>query len=221
MERARAAVSLTRERRASPPLARASVAALGFAVHTGRATCVAVSHDGGRVTVLVRRRIALLPQGDAIPRFVYHDAALLAHAAAAELVGKAEAAARACAEAAIAAICEELGAREVAIAACGVIVGATPLAPEPSLDAILRAHPLIHAAEGRLFQHAVAGAAAARGLRVVTMRERDAWTSAAHVLRREPDVARREIAALRATLGPPWTADEKNATAAALSASAR
>jgi hypothetical protein len=95
----------------------------------------------------------------------------------------------------------------VSIDAAGVATGSTAVPSD--LAAILAAHPLIHAAEGVLFQEAVAGACEARGLNVVRVRERDLWSKLGSDVRQEVD-------SLRSLIGPPWGADQKTATAAAL-----
>ena len=71
----------------------ATLAALGFKLHTGWAVLVAVTETHGKFEILLRRRIELLPPGDVIPRFVYHQAAELSLAQATKLIQQAEAAA--------------------------------------------------------------------------------------------------------------------------------
>jgi hypothetical protein len=68
---------------------------------------------------------------------------------------------------------------------------------------------LIHAAAGILFQQAVTSACKAHGLTVICTRERELWPKLG-------DQVRKELDGLRKSLGPPWGADQKTATAAAL-----
>jgi hypothetical protein len=185
----------------------ATRAALGFKLHTGWAALVVAARPRDHVEVLLRRRIELLPPDQSVPRFVYHEAAELAPAESSKLVKRAGRAAQAAANAALAGVLAELRTRGVSIDAAGVATGSTTLPSE--LSAILAAHTLIHAAEGVLFQDAAAEACAARGLKVIRVRERDLWSKLGGDVRDEVD-------GLRGLIGPPWGADQKTATAAAL-----
>jgi len=184
-------------------------AAAGFKLHTGWAVAVAVANGTGGLRILARRRIELLPADGRIPRFVYHKAAELALPEAGELVSQAMAGSRIAAQTAIQELLDELRAAKVAIPVAGVPTGSTKL--PGSLEPILASHSLIHAAEGALFQQAVVAACEAAGVSVFCSRERDIW-------KKLGDHAREQIGAIRASVGPPWGADQKLATAAALAA---
>jgi hypothetical protein len=192
-------------------------AAIGFKLHTGWASVVAVSL-GKRTTVLARRRAALLPPGDAIPRFVYHAAAELDLPHAELLVERARLAADETADALLAALLAELASHHAELIGCGVITTTAPNTAAPELAAILQAHPRIHAAEGRLFQSTLLAACARRDLAVLTMREREVWTAAAEARGEDVAALRERIDGLRASVGAPWAADQKSATAAAIAA---
>ena len=69
-------------------------AALGFRLHTGWAAVVAAAGQPGKIEVLLRSRIELLPPDGSIPRFVYHEAAALDASGAAALVKRAASASR-------------------------------------------------------------------------------------------------------------------------------
>jgi hypothetical protein len=185
----------------------ATRAALGFKLHTGWAAVVVAARPRDHVEVVLRRRIELLPPDQSVPRFVYHEAAELAAAESSKLIKRAARAAQAAAGTALAGILEELRSGRVSIDAAGLATGSTAIPSD--LAAILAAHTLIHAAEGVLFQEAVAEACEARGLRVVRTRERDLWPKLGG------DV-QKEVNGLRSLIGPPWAADQKTATAAAL-----
>ena len=189
-------------------------AALGIKLHTGWAALVAVSGHPGKIQLLLRRRIELLPRDSSIPRFVYHEAAELPLAQATELVKRATKASASAAELAVKEALRELGSRGIQVDVCGVLSGSRS-APD-DLSAILRSHPLIHAAEGALFQDAIVAACRSCGLTVVLAREREVWASVAAALRVAEPGLRKEVDALRKTLGPPWTADHKASTAIAL-----
>jgi hypothetical protein len=185
----------------------ATRAALGCKLHTGWAAVVVAARSRGHINVLLRRRIELLPNDQSVPRFVYHEAAELPRAEAAKLVKRAARAAQAAADRALTGILEELRSGGVLVDATGLATGSTTVPAE--LTAILASHTLIHAAEGVLFQEALAVACDARGLHVIRVRERDLWSTLGNGVQEEVD-------GLRSLIGPPWGADQKTATAAAL-----
>jgi hypothetical protein len=84
------------------------------------------------------------------------------------------------------------------------------------LASILRSHPRIHTAEGALYAGAILSACERLAIPVITVRERDVWTRAAASTGVPEAQLRAKVDALRKTLGAPWTADHKIATAAAM-----
>jgi hypothetical protein len=189
-------------------------AALGFRLHTGWAALVAVAQQGDRIEVLLRRRVELLPADGSIPRFVYHTAAELDGSESGALVKRAAAGSQKTAKAALAEIVAMLRRLDVTLERAGIPTGSTQV-PE-DLARILGSHPMIHAAEGALFQKAVAAACESCGLQVVTAKEREVFTRAAGACGRDAARFRESLDGLRTKLGPPWGADQKTATAAAL-----
>lgn len=189
-------------------------AALGFKLHTGWAALVAVSGHPGKIQLLLRRRIELLPADSSIPRFVYHEASELPLKQATELVKRAAQASASAANLAVNEALSELVSRGVQVEICGVL-SSSRSAPD-DLPTILRSHPSIHTAEGALFQNALISACESRKLPVVLAREREVWASAAAALGVPELALRKEVDAMRNVLGPPWTADHKASTAVAL-----
>jgi len=189
-------------------------AALGFKLHTGWATLVAAALRSDKIEVLLRRRVELLPADGSIPRFVYHTAAELEGPEQAALVKRAAAGAQKTGRSALQEIVESLRRWEVTIDTAAIPTGSTKVPAD--LGRILGSHPLIHAAEGALFQHAAAHACERCGLTVVTVRERDVLTRAAEACRTDLPAFQHKLDTLRKTVGPPWGADQKTATAAAL-----
>jgi|SRR5580765_7057918 len=189
-------------------------AALGFKLHTGWAALVAAGGDPQKIQVLLRRRIELLPPKSSIPRFVYHEAAEMPLTQAMELVKRGAKAAREAACLAVKEAVEELSSRGVRIDVCGVLSGSTVVPDD--LAAILRSHPMIHSAEGVLFQNAIVSACEGHGLTVILSREREVWVRAAGAWDITEPGLRKTIDGLRKSLGPPWSADHKSATAIAL-----
>jgi hypothetical protein len=174
-----------------------AVIALGFRLHTGWAALVAVGEDH---KLHLRRRVELLD--NSIPRFVYHAAAEMPLADAEALIHQAETVALDHAHRAIAAAIKTTPA-----IACGVAIGSGKLPSD--LPAILRSHALIHSSEGALFQNAVIAAAKQHGLKVTATREKGLWAGLSPALRSR-------IEEMRSDFGPPWTVDQKIATAVAL-----
>jgi len=178
--------------------------AVGFRLHTGWAAMVAVSAD---CKVYLRRRVELID--DSVPRFMYHAAAEMPVADAERLIDSARELAFACAQRAVADAIQHLRAANLRVVACGVSVGSSKLPAD--LSAILRSHALIHAAEGVLFQTSVIAAAEQQGLSVTPVREKGLWAGA------DPKL-RERIEKMRSEFGPPWTLEQKIATAVALAA---
>jgi len=189
-------------------------AALGCKLHTGWVVLVAVAGNPSDIQVLFRRRVELLPPNSSITRFVYHQASELPPREAKELVDRGMKAARESARLAVNDAVEELRSRGVRANVCGILCGA----PSPSKDlaAILRSHPLIHAAEGALFQNAIVSACEHRGVEVVLAREREVWARAASACNITESNLRKKLDLSRKSLGPPWNADHKVSTAIAL-----
>jgi hypothetical protein len=189
-------------------------AALGFRLHTGWAALVAVSGVPGKFKVLLRRRIELLPPGNSLPRFVYHEAAELPPSQAAELVRRVEDASQEMARISLKDILEHLRSIDAAVKAAGIPSGSR-LVPK-DLAAVLRSHPLIHTAEAALFRQALASACQVRRVAVVSVREREVWLSAADTWELKESELRKQVDGLRKSVGPPWGTDQKTAMAMAL-----
>jgi hypothetical protein len=192
----------------------AAHAALGFKLHTGWAAVVAVTGEPGKLEVMLRRRIELLPPGDSIPRFVYHKASELPPSKAPELVQRAETASQGTARIAVREVLNHLQSLGLVVKAAGIPSSSRPLPKD--LSAVLRSHPLIHTAEGVLFQQAIASACKGCGLAVISVREREVWLNAATAWGWKEAGLHRQVDDLRKSVGAPWGADQKAATAMAL-----
>src|SRR5579864_8369790 len=95
-------------------------ATVGFKLHTGWGALVAVAGAPGNIRILLRRRLELMPPGEAIPRFVYHEAAELPAADASGLVERAAGACQATARAALQQVLKELRSLDVTIGGAGI-----------------------------------------------------------------------------------------------------
>jgi hypothetical protein len=185
--------------------------ALGFSLHTGWAAVVAIIRGGDGIEAVFRRRMDLMPVPNSDSRFVYHRAAEVSLEEAAVLVQEARAVIR---EAARRAIREMLASAKLEIRAAGV-PAAMKTQPK-DLSKILASHALIHAAEGQLFRDAVLEGCRSNGVAAVCMGTRELWPKAAEVSGIEEVRLRGIVDAMGKTIGPPWTADQKIATAAGL-----
>jgi len=189
-------------------------AALGFRLHTGWAILVALSGVPGKLRVLLRRRIELLPPDNSLPRFVYHEAAELPLSHASELVHRVEAASQEMARIAVEDILSHLRSLDVAVKAVGIPTGSRSIPGD--IEAVLRSHPLIHTAEAALFRQALASACQDRGLALVSVREREVWLNSAETWKLKEAELRKQVDGLRKSVGAPWGTDQKTAAAMAL-----
>jgi hypothetical protein len=189
-------------------------AALGIKLHTGWAVVIAVAGNPSEIQILLRRRIELMPPNSSVPRFVYHQAAEMPLPQATDLVKCGKKMAEERARLAVRDAVEETTSRGLRIDGCGVLFGSTAIPND--LAAILGSHPLIHAAEGALFRDAIVLACESLRLQVRSARERDVWAQAASAWNLKEPELRKNLDSLRKSLGAPWSADHKAATAVAL-----
>lgn len=168
-------------------------AALGFKTHTGRAAAVAVA--GGEV--VLKREIEMANTFET--GAVFHAGQELPFEKAKALIASSETRFVALAREAIAAIVGEL--RDCDVVASGIVAGNPK--PLPPLEAILKSHALVHAAEGELYRRVVARASEACRIPARMIALKDAGHAA-------------EIAAMGKKSGRPWAADQKQAALAAL-----
>jgi hypothetical protein len=198
------------EERAMPP----ARVALGFKPHTGWAVVVALTGTPDGPTILLRRRIALVPEDDSIPKHMYHAAQELGTIEGAKVVARATVACEKVAFDAVRAIVRDLRTQGKSVVCAGIATGSGKAPAE--LAAILRAHTLVHSAEGAFFVRMLAQACAALKLEVIAAREREVWDEAAAAWGLAPANLRSSIDGVRAVAGAPWSIDQKVASAVAL-----
>ena len=145
---------------------------------------------------------------------MYHEAAELPFSQATVLVKRAREASQKTTRLAIEDVLHHLDSRGAEADVCGVVSSSTPVSDD--LSRILRSHPLIHAAEGALFRQANVSACASSGLTVAAAREREVWSRVAAAWGLTEPGLRKEMDALRKSVGAPWNADHKTAAAVAL-----
>jgi hypothetical protein len=184
-------------------------AALGFSVHTGWAAAVVVAGPLEEPVVLERTRVTLGPDGSpGHSRFVYHQAlALEQPLAEAERSVKATAAvARTQAKAAIAALIASARQGDHRVVGSGIGLHERPL---PALADILRSHPLLHAAEGALYGHALVSGSESHRLPTLTVPPKEIAARCAEVLGMGGAALDKWLTALGRRAGRPWAQDQR------------
>jgi len=179
---------------------------------------VAIARSGSALSVLDRRRVGMLPisttnRPEASPHVFHaarelplHDARALLRVAEDEARSKA----REALEAAIAHL-QGTGHRVVGSAIITAREG-----PTRSLEEILQSHTLIHAAEGALFRAVIHASCEDLGLPVIRIQAPELVRRAAVALGLQKDAVPAYLTQLGRPLGPPWTADHKAASLAAV-----
>lgn len=183
-------------------------------MHSGWGAIVAVSNDGGRLSVVDRRRIEVIDEkkftGKKQP---YHFAKNLALGAAEKYIANCAVDSERLASESIRSLMDQLRDSDYAVKTCAVVLASGR--PLPSLSDILASHPLIHTAEGEFFRRAVWNACEKLKIEVSGVRERDLGTQAKSVLGKSAAATVKKISQMGKSLGSPWTQDHKSATLAA------
>lgn len=162
--------------------------AIGFKAHTGWAAAVVISESRGEVSVLAKDRIRMLDGFEQAA--VYHrareqhlspeQARSIIEAAFAEALSRAEREIR----------------RLIADPDCaGILAGSA--GPPPPLEAIIRSHPLVHAAEGEMYRQVLARACESLGLRPLRVPSKEL-----------PEMPA-ALAAAGAASGKPWGVEQR------------
>src|SRR5262245_50702760 len=182
--------------------------AFGLKAHSGWAALVVLGAARGRLEVIDRRRLELVPEGESEwARQPYHAAENLDPPDARDLVRRGVQSARRNATREMRAGVDRAREAGHEVAGCAVLMG-EPM-PDWSVDEILAVHFRMHKAEGVLFREALARAADECGLSLMAIPEKRLNAHAGDGL-----VSR--IANLGKTAGPPWAKDQKEAALAAL-----
>ena len=189
------------------------LAAIGVRMHSGWGVLVAVSNDGGRLSVVERRRIDVIDGKSAAKKQPYHFAKNLALSAAEKYIANCAVDSERLASESIRSSMDELRDSDYVVKTCAVVLASGR--PLPSLSEILASHPLIHTAEGEFFRRAVWNACEKLKIRVSGFRERDLEAQAKSVLGKSATAAVKKISQMGKSIGSPWTQDHKSATLAA------
>jgi len=191
-------------------------ATVGFRVHSGWTSLVALALDKGKPVVLARQRPHLVETFSYTFRQPYHTAEKMALDEAREFLAKQQAEARCYALAAIRAVEKDVGQQGYRVTRAALLLASGHKLPE--LVKILAAHSLIHTADGEFFREALLHGFTQCKLPVTCIKERELIGIASATFRRKPATLARVAGDLGKALGSPWTQDEKFAAIAAWTA---
>jgi hypothetical protein len=187
-------------------------AVLGFRPHTYWTAAIAVSGEPQAPQVIDRRRIDFAA-GD--ERSVYHRVETMAADEAEAWITRVWAACEADTRRGVGELIRHLADAGVVLGVAVVPIGRAK-APD-KLEDILKSHSNMHAAEGDFYRRVVATACTNLGLEVRRVVECDLPGRVGQLLRIDGPALQQRLKAIGASLGPPWTEDQKLATLAAWS----
>ena len=187
-------------------------AALGLRAHSGWAALVALAGSSESAMVVVRRRIETADPSIRGSKQPFHAAEPLDLQDAEALITKCTESTRRLSRDALKTAIGDLRGKGFEVSACGVILGSGRTLPP--LPAILASHALLHTAEGEFYRQALVEAGEHCGLRVVGVKEREAYDRSAARLGLSVAALEKRIAELGRGIGPPWTQDQKYAALA-------
>jgi hypothetical protein len=188
-------------------------AALGFRVHSGWTSLIALTLENNQPIILSRQRPHLVATFSYTFRQPYHTAEKMDLAEAQTFLDQQRDEARVLALSALRSAQTEVAqqgyklTRAALLLACG--------RPLPELPKILASHSIIHTADGEFFREALLHACSRAKLAVTKIKDRELLATVSATLRRKPPALTRFINELGKPLGSPWTQDEKFATLAA------
>ena len=188
-------------------------AALGFRVHSGWTTAVAVTMEKGLPSVVAKQRPHLVETFTYAFRQPYHTAKKLPAGEAREFITRVQNEARGLAYRAIRGLQSIAQEQGIQVTRCALLLASGR--PLPNLEKILASHALIHTADGELFREAILHAAERCGLQTVSIKDKELLEQAKSVLRIQPAALMRRMTELGKPFGSPWSQDEKFATLAA------
>lgn len=194
-------------------------AAVGFRVHSGWTSMVVVALEKGKPIVLARQRPHLVTTFSYTFRQPYHTAESMSLSEAEVFLEQQRGEARELAVAALKAVQVDVAQQGYKVT-CAAQLSASGR-PLPELAKILKAHSLIHTADGEFFREAISHACAKHRLALVSLKDRDLMAAASSKLRRSASALTTFLTKLGKPFGAPWSQDEKFATLAAWLALAR
>ena len=188
-------------------------AALGFRVHSGWTSLIALALENNQPIILARQRPHLVATFSYTFRQPYHTAEKMNLDEAKTFLRQQRSEARQLALVAIRSAQTEAAQQGYKLTRAALLLASGR--PLPELSKILASHSIIHTADGEFFREALLHACAQCGLALATVKERELLATASATLRRKSPALNRFINQLGKPLGSPWTQDEKFATLAA------
>ncbi len=188
-------------------------AALGFRVHSGWTSLIALALENNQPVVLARQRPHLVATFSYAFRQPYHTAEKMDLAEAQPFLDQQRDEAQVLALSALRAAQTEVAQQGYKLTRAALLLASGR--PLPELPTILASHSIIHTADGEFFRQALLYACARGDLAVTKIKERELLATASTTLRRRPPALTRFVNDLGKPLGSPWTQDEKFATLAA------
>ncbi len=191
-------------------------AAIGLRAHSGWAALVAVTGPIDAPEVIGRRRIEIADPTIRGSKQPFHAAEPLEFPEAKAHIECCRQSTGKLAREALEAAIQALRDRGAKVVGCGILLASGR--ELPGLEAILKSHALIHTAEGEFFRQALMEAAKHCELPVCGIKEKQLYEQVAAKLGTTASKMQVRIQNLGKSLGPPWTQDQKYATAAAIMA---
>jgi hypothetical protein len=185
-------------------------AALGFRVHSGWTSLIALALENNQPIILARQRPHLVATFSYAFRQPYHTAEKMDLAEAQTFLDQQRDEARVLALSALRSVQTEITQQGYKLTRAALLLASGR--PLPELSKILASHSIIHTADGEFFREALIHACARANLAVTKIKDREVIACASRTLRRKPAALTSTVADLGKPLGPPWTQDEKFAT---------
>ena len=186
---------------------------VGVADHNGWAILVSAAAVNGQPVVVDRRRVRLIEKG--VPSQPYHHETLaLSDAEAEKLLRKVKRSIAECTALAFDRLSADLSPR---YRVASITIRHPPLAHLPStVGEVHRSYHTLCRADGMLYHSAICTAARQRDWALVLHRRGEEVAKAAEALQSSTQEVERFINDLKQTLRSPWTAEHRNAFAAAI-----
>jgi hypothetical protein len=188
-------------------------AAVGFRVHSGWTSLIAVALEKNRPIILLRQRPHLVATFSYGYRQPYHTAEKMTLDEARTFLEQQRVEARTLALSAIRSAQTEVAQQGYNLTHAALLLASGR--PLPELPKILASHSIIHTADGEFFREAILHACKRMKLAMNPIKERELLATASATLRRKPAALTKFLTNLGKPLGSPWTTDEKFAALAA------
>ena len=187
-------------------------AGIGFRVHSGWVSVVAVSVEKGVPTVLSRQRVHLVKTFSYKFRQPFHAAEKMPLGDAETFISGVRSEAENLAYRCARMLQSDLQKLGYQLRHGGLLLASGD--PLPELPRILLSHALIHTADGELFREAIRNASSRCGLQLTLIRERTLMRQCEAAFSLTSEELLHQVKELGRPFGAPWSQDEKFATLA-------